>query len=914
MKRVLSYCLLLIAGVAVGCSSAPKGVTGPAGKGVQPPLIDRELFFGDPVITGAQLSPDGQYLAFIKPYKDVRNIWVKRLDEEFDSARPITADKRPVPGYFWSRDGRHILYVQDKGGNENYHVYAVDPSASPVAATGVPPARNLTDIEGVRARIYSAPRNDPNAIIVGLNDRDASYHDVYRIDIASGQRTLLIKNDHKVGYYFYDENGAVRLAVREIPGGSSEILRVESGDLVRIYTTTYEEDAFPMRFHSDGKRVYLETNKGSDVDLSRLMLMDVQTGKTELVEADPEGRVDFGWAVFHEETDELLATVYIGDRLRIYPKSEQTRRDLELLRGKFPDGDLRFRSATRDMRLTLVSVASDVDPGSTYLYNRDTGDIKFIYRSRPDLPSEHLAAMKPVRYEARDGVEIPAYLTLPKGAEPKNLPAVLFPHGGPWSRDIWGYDGFTQFLANRGYAVLQPNFRSSSGYGKKFLNAGNRTWGIGAMQHDLTDGVKWMIGQGIADPKRICIFGGSYGGYATLAGVTFTPDLYTCGIPYVAPSNLITLIESFPAYWRPFLESSWYKRVGDPADAADRKDLEARSPLNFVDQIKVPLLVVHGANDPRVKQAESDQIVVALRDKGHAVEYIVAPDEGHGFRAPNNRMAMAMAMERFLAKHLGGRVQTSVKDNVAGRLAEITVDIKTVEMPSVAEQAAATAAMRAALPNVDGSLIKPVALEFKANLKMASQNMEMTVTRTVQAVTDQGHALWRIVDSAKLPTGNVADTLDLDSATLRPVKRTMSGTVEAGITYSDKAVKGTMSVMGRKTDIDVALDAPVWADGPGLAMAVAALPLAEGYETTFRWFETNMQKVEPYRLVVKGTETTSVPAGNFETFVVEYIPLGDSTSGGVMRVMRKAPHYAVKSEHKLPGGMGVLTTELSNVK
>ena len=309
-----------------------------------------------------------------------------------------------------------------------------------------------------------------------------------------------------------------------------------------------------------------------------------------------------------------------------------------------------------------------------------TGKAELQYRSRPELPSEHLAHMKPVSYQARDGMNIHGYLTLPKGVEHKNLPVVMYIHGGPWARDYWGYDPYAQFLANRGYAVMQVNYRSSTGYGKNYMNAGNKEWGIGAMQHDITDAVQWLIDEGIADPERVGIFGGSYGGYATLAGVTFTPDLYACGVPYVGPSNLITLIESFPEYWKPFLEGSWYKRVGNPEIEADHQDLIARSPLYHCDQIKAPLLVVHGANDPRVKQHESDQIVVALRQKDKPVEYVVAPDEGHGFRAPDNRKAVAVAMERFLAKHLNGRVQEDVRPETQKRLDEITVDVSKVEV------------------------------------------------------------------------------------------------------------------------------------------------------------------------------------------------------------------------------------------
>ena len=685
MYRLLCLLPFVLIALIAGCSGSADDADYAAQHeitGKLPPLIDRELFFGDPEISGSNLSPDGRFVSFIKPYNGVRNIWVKGIDEDFDEAKPVTADERPVPGYFWSRDGKYILYVQDKGGDENYHVYAVNPAGRVDAETGVPPATDLTPIDGVRAMIYSVPKNQPNLMIVGLNDRDPRYHDVYKVDIATGRRSLMLQNDQEVGAYEFDLEGNPRLAVRQLPGGGSEIMRLEQdGSLTRIYDCTYEEAAYPAQFHKDGKRFYLITNKGTDVDLTRLMLFDPESGEIELVEGDPEGQVDFGGAIFDEATDELIGTVYMGDRQRIYPRDNRLARDLEILKEKLPDGTLFINGTTADMSKMLVGVTTDVDPGSVYLYDRQSGEVKLQYRSRPELPSEHLASCTPVRYRARDGLEIPALLTLPRGIEPKNLPVIINPHGGPWARDVWGYDPYAQFLANRGYAVLQPNFRGSTGYGKHFMNAANKTWGTGAAQHDLTDGVQWLIDQGIADPDKIGIFGGSYGGYATLAGVTYTPELYTCGVPYVAPSNLVTMIESFPEYWKPWLEGTFYKKFGNPENESDRQDLIARSPLFESDKIQCPLLVVHGANDPRVKQFESDQIVVALRSKGKPVEYIVAPDEGHGFRAPNNRKALAVAMEKFLAKHLGGRYQEEVSPETQQRLDEITVDVSGVQPP-----------------------------------------------------------------------------------------------------------------------------------------------------------------------------------------------------------------------------------------
>jgi len=644
MKRLILFVLGLAVLAVTGCGDTQEQATEVT---MEPaPLVDRELFFGDPEISASQLSPDGKWMSFIKPFNDARNIWIKAADEPFDTARPVTADERPVPGYFWSRDSRYVLYVQDKDGDENFHVWAVDP-AGEVGDDGVPASRNLTPVDGVLAQIYSVPKNAPDVILVGMNDRDPRFHDIYKVDIATGERVLVKQNDEGVGYWMFDLEGDLRLAYRQLPDGGTELLRVDLEGLKQILTCTYEEDISPIGFHKDRLHFYLSTNKG-DRDLAELMLMDVETGEIKLVEKDPENEVDFGNAVFHPETDELIATAYVGDRVRVYPQTDETKKMWANLKKALPEGEIGVNSMSQDMSRMLVSVSSDVDPGSVYLFDAASGKAELQYRSRPELPTEDLAHMKAVSFTARDGMKIHGYLTLPKGLGDKDLPVVMYIHGGPWARDYWGYDPYAQFLANRGYAVMQVNYRSSTGYGKNYMNAGNREWGTGAMQHDVTDAVKWLIAEGIADPTRVGIFGGSYGGYATLAGVTFTPDLYACGVPYVAPSNLITLIESFPEYWKPFLEGSWYK--------------------------------VHGANDPRVKQHEADQIVVALRQKDKAVEYVVAPDEGHGFRSPENRKALAVAMERFLAKHLDGRVQEDVLPETQKRLDEITVDVTTVEV------------------------------------------------------------------------------------------------------------------------------------------------------------------------------------------------------------------------------------------
>ncbi|HYJ92500.1 MAG TPA: S9 family peptidase [Pyrinomonadaceae bacterium] len=657
----------------------------------QPPLIDRELFFGNPEYAGAQISPDGKYISFIKPLNGTMNVWVKGVDEPFDAARPMTNDQaRPVRNYFWSRDSKYILFVQDKGGDENFNVYAVNPTDKPATGSTVPTARNITDAKGVRAIIQNVPKSDPDAIYVGINDRDKAWHDLYKVKISTGERTLIGQNNDRYQGMVFDNDDKLRLAVRSAPNGDTEILRVGAdGKGTKIYDCNGFETCTPLSFNKDNKRVYLQTNKG-DLDLIELQLLDVETGKTEKVEGDPMNKVDLDGVDFSDVTHEMIATTYEDDRVRTYWKDKSYENDYNLIKKKLGDREIRFGSGTADESKFIVSTFSDVDPGTVWVFDRKTKNLSTLYQVREKIDRSALSPMKSISYKSSDGMIVPAYLTLPKGVEPKNLPLVVFPHGGPWGRDSWGYNTFAQFLANRGYAVLQPNFRASTGYGKKFLNAGNNEWGQ-KMQDDLTWGVKYLIDQGIADPKRVGIMGGSYGGYATLAGVAFTPDVYSAAVAIVAPSNLKTLLESVPPYWEA-IRAVFYKRMGDPNTPEGLAQMKRQSPLFSADKIKTPLMVVQGANDPRVNKREADQIVIALRDRNYPVEYLVAPDEGHGFARPVNNSAMIAASEKFLAKHLGGRYQDSMTPEVAKRLAEITVDPKTVTLATPVSMTSSPAA------------------------------------------------------------------------------------------------------------------------------------------------------------------------------------------------------------------------------
>jgi len=862
----------------------------------QPPLIDRELFFGDPEISGAQISPDGKFIAFIKPLKGTRNVWVKRTEEPFDAAKPITADKsRPVTQYFWSRDGKYILFVQDKAGDENYNVFAVNPADSPAAGEDVPAARNLTDAKGIRASIYAVPRSEPDTIYVGLNDRDKAWHDLYKVKISTGERTLIRQNTERITRWVFDLKDQLKLASRAAENGDTEVLRVDDKGFTKVYSCNVFESCGPVRYHKDGQRVFFFTNKGAAIDLARLVLFNPSSSKEELVESDPLNRVDLDSPMFSELSDELIATTYDDERVRIYWKDKSFEADYKLLQKKLPDREISFSDSTKDERLWLISAFSDTEPGERYLFDRQTKKLTLQYRIQEKLPRAAMASMKAVRYKSSDDLEIPAYLTLPKGVEPKNLPAIVVPHGGPWGRDSWGYNGFAQFLANRGYAVLSPNFRASTGYGKKFLDAGNKEWGQ-KMQDDVTWGAKYLIAQGIADPKRVGIMGGSYGGYATLAGVTFTPDMYAAAVSIVGPSNLITLLESIPPYWEP-IRKLFYERMGDPNTPEGKAQLVRQSPLSHADKIKTPLLVVQGANDPRVNKRESDQIVIALRDRGFPVEYIVAPDEGHGFARPVNNMALFATAEKFLAKHLGGRYQESMTPEVGTRLKEITVDVKTVTLPKKVEAVAAGAAK----PAMD---LQAGTSNYKASIALGGQVIPLTMKTEIK----EEDGVWLVTETAVTPQGDLSDISTIEKGSLLLRHRSIKqGPMTIELDVKGNKATGTTTFNGQSKPFDVDLGGILFADGAGSFEVIAALPLADGYSLSFRNFDVQKQKPQLKQLKVVGVESVTVPAGTFDAYKVEIVDTendADKQSVWIVKDTRRV----VKISAVLPNLQGALLT------
>ena len=622
-----------------------------------PDLIPREVIFGNPTKASPRISPDGNRISYLAPSEDgVLNVWVKSVGQDDDTM--ITNDThRGIRGYGWADDGIHLLFIQDIGGDENWHLYSADLRTKLV--------RDLTPFQGIRAQDFFTDKKHPDEVMVELNIRDRRAFDMYRISLQSGAVTLDTENPGDVLEWITDANFQIRGGVAMDPATGGQTLRVRDkvdADWRDLIEWPFGENGDAYTFSKNGKSLIVESSL--DNDTTRLLTIDARTGKT-IKELAVHDKVDVGQVMIHPDSYEVQAVSF-----------NYLRKDWSVLdpsiRGNFADlaeahrGEFTVISRDHADRNWVVQYQVDDGPVAYYAYNRGTRKAEFLFSARPELDKYELAKMKPVVIKARDGVELVSYLTLPVGVEAKNLPMVLNVHGGPWGRDAWGYDGQAQWFANRGYATLQVNFRASAGFGKKFLNSGNLEWGH-AMQDDLTDAVNWAVKEGIVDPKKVCIYGGSYGGYATLAGLTFTPDVYACGVDIVGPSNIRTLLQAIPPYWAP-MRKRLDLRVGDVLndDEFNRKI----SPLYHVDNIKVPLLIGQGLNDPRVNVRESDQIVDAMRKKNLPVEYVVYTDEGHGFARPENRMDFYQRAEIFLAKHLGGRAEKAVE------IADTSADVR----------------------------------------------------------------------------------------------------------------------------------------------------------------------------------------------------------------------------------------------
>ncbi len=611
-------------------------------------LIPRSVLFGNPERTSPQLSPDGRSLAWIAPRDGVLNLWVAPAGGEsgvdWAAARPVTADTdRGIRSYAWARDGQHVLYVQDVGGDENWRLYDVDPRTLE--------RRDLTPFDGIHAMIIGTSKRRPDEVLVGINADNPQLHDVYRLHLTSGELVKEIVNPGYAGW-LADEDLQVRCAIAPLPDGSFNVLVRDSGeDEFRYLLTIPAEDATStdvVSFSGDGRTMLMISAAGTDT--GRLTRVDLATGDATVLAEDPEA--DVTGVLLHPDTRDPLIVTVLKDRMTYLVLDPSVADDLAAVRALHP-GDPSFSG--RDEADTTWLIAFNVDAGSVtyFTYDRASKTGRLLFEARPALSGYQLAAMEPFSFQARDGLVIHGYATFPPGLGRENLPAVLNVHGGPQARDAWGYDPEAQWLANRGYLCVQVNYRGSTGYGKGFVAAGDREWG-GKMHDDLVDAVRYAVAQGWADQSRVAIYGGSYGGYAALVGAAFTPDVFRCAVDIVGPSNLKTLLETIPPYWAPMI-AQLYRRVGNPE--TDEEFLWSRSPLSRAHDISIPLLIAQGANDPRVKQAESEQIVAALTEAGIDHEYLLFPDEGHGFAKPENRITFYTAAERFLAKYLGGRYE-----------------------------------------------------------------------------------------------------------------------------------------------------------------------------------------------------------------------------------------------------------------
>jgi dipeptidyl aminopeptidase/acylaminoacyl peptidase len=625
-----------------------------------PPLIPRDTLLGNPQRANPHIAPDGKRLAWLAPDEhEILQVWVQTIGQH--DAGAVTADKsRAIQSYGWGYDSKTILYAQDAAGDENFHLFAVDLDSHNV--------RDLTPWQGVRAEFVAANPKFPERILVALNLRDRKLMDVYRVDLRTGAVQLDTENPGDIAGWLADDNMIVRAATVTTPNGGTEI-RIRDGAASpwrTLMKASMEDNLAALDFTKDGQSIFLSTSVGTDT--ARLVRHELASGKeTDIARSDD---ADLSDALIHPTRHVVQAAAFDPGRMHWTVIDPSIQGDFDAL-AKVTDGD--FNVVDRDLadQTWLVSFNSDRAPARFYSWDRALKKATFLFSTQPKLDDAPLAPMTPIQFTARDGMKINGYLTVPVGVTDKNLPLVLFVHGGPWGRDSWGFNPYAQLLANRGYAVLQINFRSSTGFGKKFLHAGDREWGL-TMQNDLTDGVKWAVNQGVADPKRVAIFGGSYGGYAALAGAAFTPDLYRCAVDECGPSNLFTLLASLPPYWE-VMRSIFFTRVGNPDDPKDKELLTAASPLFSADKIKIPMLVGQGANDPRVKQAEAEQIVEAIaKHRGNAV-YVLYTDEGHGFVRPENRLDFTARMEKFLADNLGGRYEPMKGDRIPGSTATVRV-------------------------------------------------------------------------------------------------------------------------------------------------------------------------------------------------------------------------------------------------
>jgi dipeptidyl aminopeptidase/acylaminoacyl peptidase len=614
-------------------------------------LIPRASFFGNPTRAQGLISPDGKWLSWLAPRDGVLNIWVAPVSDP-TKARPLTEEKvRPIRQHFWARNSKLVLFINDRGGDENYLLYGVDPDNAQM--------KSFTPFQKTRVIQVGSSRKFRDEILIGLNNRNAQFHDVHRLNLNTGELKLVYENNEYAGFEA-DEDLQLRFATKQKVGGAFDVFRFDAGKTSPFAVIPAEDSITTniVEILPDGKTMYWLDSRGRDK--AAFVVQDLASGTTRVLGQSDKG--DVSQLMLHPVTRQAQAYAINYLKKDWYPIGDAIKADIADLNKRLK-GQWSVTARNDADTLWVLVVDEVVKPVTYYLYDRKSRKLESLFVTRPQLEGKPLAPMYGVEIKARDGLTLTAFLTLPVGADPngkgrpeKPLPMVLNVHGGPWAQDVFGYHSESQWLANRGYATLQVNYRGSTGFGKKFVESATREF-AGKMHDDLIDAVKWAVDNGITTKDKVAIYGGSYGGYATLVGLTFTPEAFACGVDIVGPSSLVTLIESFPPYWKPFLEGSWYRRVGNPEDPKDRELLLSRSPITRVDKIARPLLIAQGANDPRVTQKESDQIVEVMKDKKIPVTYVVYGDEGHGFARPENRISFYAVSEAFLSRCLGGRVE-----------------------------------------------------------------------------------------------------------------------------------------------------------------------------------------------------------------------------------------------------------------
>jgi len=806
-------------------------------------LPDRDLFINNPEIRNGQISPDGKMISFLKSYKGVTNIWIRKTDEPISKAHPVTSSEEALDNAYWTSDSRFILFAHHLSGNPNSNIYAVDLLDS--SAGDIPIVRNLTPLDSAGATVIGLSKKNPDIVWIGLNQRDPRAYDLYKLEISTGAMSVVRKNNEHWDKLYFDWEEIPRLATRiNSKDGSTEILRLnKDGSSTKIYDCSALEMCKPIYFDSLNQNFFMTSNKGENQDLVKLVSMNPETLRITDLEQDPRGKVDFGGLGIGISSHAILFTSYTEDRPRKYWKDTSYEADYLLIQKKIPGREIDFMSSSDDESRWLVNSWSDDKLPQVYLFDRNSKQLTLQYVPDNSLkPYEaSFSKMQPVIYQSSDEMNITGYLSLPKGLPAKNLPLIVMPHAGPWERDYWGFNRIVQWLTSRGYAVLQMNYRGSAGYGKKFMNASNKQWGQ-LMQDDITWGVNDLIGKGIADRKRVGIIGTHYGGYSVLAGLTFTSDIYAVGIDINGPANLLSLIHSLQEEWNtPY--AAFAERVGDTTTTAGKNLLKKRSPLNAVNSIRTPLMIVQAQDDPFTQKPENDRIVVNLRDSSRSVEYISIA--GDAFPSDNtlDNLAAFAKMEQFLGKNLHGRYQESMKPSVAARLKDINIDPATVTLG-----VGMTVISMQELPKFSSDF-STGNYSYNLLVEVPGRKVPLAMVRSIS--TDSTD--WIVTDRILGQSGDQSDEAHYQRGNLQLINRkTLQKSTVTEYSFGAREVTTTTGDKATTTLIDGAY----LHDGAGIDLIIARMSLKEGFMAGF-YLVGDDGKPKLYQLRVTGRDTVN---------------------------------------------------------